>query len=268
MPFTEFREKALQTKREKMRGDRLYGLEREFAVRLSWLLFRLFPSIRPNQVTLLSCGLLLGTGVLATVIIYDVNGATEYALLGFALLYAVSITDKIDGGIARVRELCTQKGMYLDRAVHCAYPAVFYFLVATFFWSVHSNAILFSLTLFAGLLTQMLVSQYEWRLLVGEKIRKEDSIIRDLYFSPHTKGRQLIFPLRISYYLTFMIYAWTLFFYAILTAVSVIAPQIAYVLYGAHIIGTIIVNVYIVFIHFPQRKLYTIEEAENLKKKI
>lgn len=264
MSFSEFTLQVLAPKKGKMDGDRLYSLERSLSVRISWFVFRFCPIIRPNHVTYLSFVFLFTAGALGTYTLHGGPLSLWSTLAAFLVLYSVSIADKVDGELARARNELTQRGMYLDRAVHLAYPVVFYFAVASHFAGIQMNYAVFVLTLLAGVLTQMLVSQREWRLLIGDNIKKGKLAITDLRTEPLPKKDRGNVVMRALDYLTFMIYAWTLFFYIILILLSVWLPLFAYVGYISHLTLVLCVNGYRVFIGYPRDRLFSTEEVERL----
>lgn len=261
--FQEFRDVAHGTKHNKIASDRFYAIERVISVRLSWWLYRLFPNIYPTSITVVSLAILAVVFTLTTVLWYVPQAVWLYTLGSLALLYVISFTDKVDGELARVRDYRTQKGLFLDRTVHFIYPFVFYFLIGTFFVVGGGEVVLFALTLLLGVLTQQFLFLTEAKLLVAEKIKKDGVLFKDLLTARLPKHRPLL-PLRLLDYLTFMIYAWTLFFYVGIILLALWYPAISYLLYVSHVLLALSVNGYKVFISYPRDRLYTREEAEAL----
>ena len=200
--FSEFKHEAHQGKTEKMQGDRLYCLERNFSVRISYILVRLFPRIHPNSVSIFSLLVLVAVFWLSFFAWSSVSILVSVGVVQLLLLYCLTITDKVDGEIARVAHKESQRGLYYDRAVHFLFPLVFYFTIGHFFLMLGGSLFVFYLTLALGALTQKQIFFREARLLVKDKLQK-GATFTDTN-NQKTKGKRLLLPLRVLDYLTFM----------------------------------------------------------------
>ena len=264
MKFGEYRKLVHQSKEEKMKHDRLYAFERGLSVRLSWLLYRFLPFIQGTHVTLCSYIFLAIVVGISVSLFADTLPRVLEVMIGFGLLYAINIADKVDGEIARAKHYCTQKGVYYDRTVHAFYPVVFYLLVGVYFFTLVGSYSMLVVTIMLGVLTQQFLFFREARLLIGDQLRRGRMILRDIApFNPRKKTR-LPLPLRVIDYFTFLIYDHVLFLYIVIVWTSVAFPFFAGWLYTMHIFLSLAVNGYKVFISYPRRKLYSLEEAESL----
>ena len=52
--FKEFKAQVHAPKLSKMAGDKFYRLERSISVRISWVLLKIFPKVKPNYITFIS----------------------------------------------------------------------------------------------------------------------------------------------------------------------------------------------------------------------
>jgi len=261
MIYPEFREKALGIKKEKMSGDFIYRQERNFATRIAWFTHKFLPFLKANHVSAISVAILLavfGLSLLHESGVLNQFNLTYLFLIQLCLLYSITITDKIDGSLARVKEEVTQRGLYFDRAVHFLYPFIFYFAVGYFFFVLSGELMIFMLTLFLGLLTQKQIFFGEARLMIKEKIVNRTLIPIDLRDSNVPKNnKRLPFFLRLIDYTTFMLYAWTLFLYIGLASLSIYHYEAAYKLYLMHITLSLAVVSYRVFYSYPKNKLFS-----------
>lgn len=250
MTFQEYKNLVHAPKAAKMASDKWYSGERHVSAALSWSLLKMFPRITPNTVTAFSFLILLATGVIS----FYVPASSSVFTLQLFLLYCITITDKMDGEIARAKNINTQKGIYYDYTVHLFYPFIFYLVVARYFYSLFPNDLLFYLTISLGFVTLILISFRATVLLVGETIKTKNLSVNDWIES---KRKKLIWfwPMRILDYLTFMIYAWTLVFYLLLAVLGIWYPYLAYLLYAIHTICTLLVLLYRLLWSYPRRKL-------------
>lgn len=266
MQFNEYKEIAHAPKLSKMRSDRFYGIERHLSARFSWMLFRLFPSLQPNHVTFFSFLLVIAVFVLSILMRYQYEMISIYAIGGLILLYLVNILDKIDGELARATGRITQIGAHYDRVVHFFYPYAFYLLAGSYFFSLYENFTLFITAVIAAILTHQFLFLTESKLMIAEKIRGGMDFT-DLYKDkPLIKRPHLLF--RLIDYSTFMIYSWSLFLYLGLFIVSILEPFLAYQLFSTHLIIIIVVNSYKIFISYPYRRFFTVQDEEKFRKQI
>lgn len=254
MDYKELKKICNQPKLEKMRSDKLYALERNISVRISWALLKLLPKIKPNYVTFFSFFLLLLVFFLSFIKTNDAVNLIIF-LTQLLLLYSLTITDKIDGAIARAKNYHTQKGMYYDRTVHFIYPFVFYFAIGYFFYFMRSDIIVFSLTLLLAILTINLISFVEARYYIIGRIKESNIEIRDYSAIRKKPRKKLPRPLRLTHFLTYMIYAWTLFYYVIVAIISYYDFQLAYYLYLFQIILSLIVIIFKSFYSYPAKHM-------------
>lgn len=264
MNLQDYRIIALSGKEEKMKSDQIYVLERRLSSTLSYLLYKYLPFVKPNQVTLGSVSFLCISTVVSISVIYNFIYPPIGLVVCLLILYSITILDKIDGELARVMGQQTQIGLYYDRAVHFLYPMIFYLAVGTYFLSIIPSPLVFFFTILVGLITQQFILFKEARLLIGDKIRTDKMVFTDHKdFVPPKKKRPNIF-FRLIDYTTFMLYSFTIFFYFGLVLISLASPLLAYALYVCHLIISFSVNGYRVFISYPNRKLYSRAEAEDL----
>lgn len=253
MDFLEFQDKVHGPKKEKMSGDRLYRIERNISLRITWLLYKFFPFVKPNHVTAFSFFILF--------LVFSLNFVAEknfYLILAttqLLLLYFITITDKIDGELSRAKNYVTQSGMYYDYTVHLLYPFIFYFSIGHYFYFFTGGTELFFITILLGVLSVILISLRSTTLFVLDEIRRKNIIVIDLIEKRLKQKKIWPLPIRFLYYLTFMFYAWTLFFYLIVIFISHYNFYLAFTLYKVHIFYTLLVVIYTVFWHHPKKKL-------------
>lgn len=106
---------------------RFYLLHRRISHHISWCLMKCVPSITPNSVTL--CAIVLNIIGCATLAVGEGYISLFSAL---ALCYAGFLCDKIDGEIARVKDMITYRGKYLDELYHFTQPVIYFALVIRF----------------------------------------------------------------------------------------------------------------------------------------
>lgn len=245
MDFVTFRKTAHATKEEALRTERLYVFHRALSVRLSWILLKVAPSVRPNQLTVCNVLLVLfGAPVLSFFLLrVPLPLLPPLFLCALAGLYLSLIIDKMDGEVARVRMLHTLRGQYFDAVYHFAYPSAFFLIIASFFWSLLGSVPLLLLTGIAA----VLVSFYHASKYVKRWVIKDSSV-------PTSVERpRPAFPARLAVYLSVMVYDLTLLFYAV-AALLVWAgvPGFAFLLYVGHITLTVIVTTRLVLAVFPR----------------
>ncbi|MBT4349484.1 hypothetical protein HOD19_01740 [bacterium] len=254
MNFREYKELVHAPKKDHMAGDRLYRLERNISVRISWSLYKFLPFIQANHVTGLSFLILLV--VFFSNFVRSVDWPGYFTIIQILALYLVVLTDKIDGELARAKELVTQKGVYYDYTVHLFYPFIFYFTIGHYFFSVSGQFLLFYLTILLSIITIALVEFRAIRILIGEIIQKNNLNIKDLVPRTNKKKTNWPLPIRLLNYLTFMLYAWILFYYLVVVFISVNNFELAYKLYAIHIIYCLVILAYRVFWQYPHQKLF------------
>lgn len=140
MTIHELRE---QLQREKIEGrERPWGyawLQRGPSVYLTYLLIRI--PITPNQLTVASIFLgIAGAAILLSPVWY-------IKLIGLFLLYIHLILDRVDGEVARYKQIYSLKGIYLDEVNHALVPPLFFLAAA---WGVSNISIFHPLALIAA----------------------------------------------------------------------------------------------------------------------
>lgn len=251
--FSEYKNLVHGPKAAKMSGDKLYWLERNISVRLSWVIYKLFPKIRPNHITGLSFLILFV--VFFTTFVPAGQWSAHYTIIQLIALYIISILDKIDGELARAKDHTTQSGMYYDYTVHLLYPFVFFFIIGHYFYINVYDYKMFYTTISLGVVSIILISLRATKTLLYQEIKEKNIIIKDLIIKKNKKKGRWPFPVRILYYLTFMLYAWTLFFYILVVFISMYNLDWAFYLYRLHVIYTIIVIIYTILWHHPRKKM-------------
>lgn len=275
MKFNEFKAKVHKPKQHKLQGDVLYRIERNISVRISYVLVKLFPRIRPTAVTTVSYLILLA--VFLTNFWPGWTEMGEYVFLPDRLwvglfqllaLYSITFLDKMDGEVARATNRSSQKGIYHDRGVHFLYPMVYYFTLACIFVFTGAFHFLdgssvgvifgtFATAILAGMLVQMATFFREARLLVADTIKAGKLHDQIVDFQPtRVKKKRLWLPLRILDYTTFMIYFWGLWLYVGLVVLAFFSLYWAGTLYSIHIVLTLIITGYKVFWSYPRTGLF------------
>jgi hypothetical protein len=253
MNFLEFKDKVHGPKKDKMSGDRLYRLERNISLRITWFLYKFFPFIKPNHVTGLSFLILFLVFSLNFLVVQ--NFSVLISISQLILLYFITITDKIDGELSRAQDYVTQSGMYYDYTVHLFYPFIFYFSIGHYFYFLTGDQEWFFITLLLGVLSVILVSLRYTTLFIFSEIKKKNIVVKDLITKKGKQKKLWPLPIRFLYYLTFMFYAWTLFFYVVIIFISNYNFELALILYKIHIFYTILVLAYTILWHHPKKKL-------------
>lgn len=254
MNFKEFKTKCHESKLEKMSGDRFYKIERNISIRITWLLVKLFPRIKPNYVTCFSLLLLF---IIFFSNFFKLNKELDFLITIFQLLflYFIGILDKIDGEVARFKDYCTQKGIYYDHTVHFFYPFVFYFSISYFFYFINNSEFIFFVAILLGLLTTNLLFFNEAISFIGNKIKDNKIKINDVIHGERKKTRPArIF--RIIDYMTFMIYTYVLFYYFLLIFISLYNFQLAYTLFNLQIFISLFVISYKIFYFYPHKRMF------------
>ena len=255
MNFSSYKLLVHGPKVEKMSGDRFYRLERNISVRLSYVVYRFFSFIRPTDVTFFSY-FLLALVFFSSFFGWAREWVVLFGVIQLGLLYTVTMTDKVDGELSRAKDFQTQAGIYHDRGVHFLYPFVFYFTIGHFFYvqGVHVNIIF--LTLLLGLLTQKFVFLREAKLLVKDTIQKHKLDVKDWILVKKKSRHPLPFVFRVIDYLTFMIYAWTLFYYVLTFIVFLWSPTLSAILFLGHMAITFCILLYRLYWWYPKKKLF------------
>ena len=252
MTFDEYKKIVDAPKVKKMGKDKIYHVERLISARISYFITSNLKWIKPNQLTLLSFAILLGVFIIS---LFKIG--IEYfwtPILQLFALYLITIIDKVDGEVARVLNHHTQKGMYHDRMVHFLYPLVLYFVIAWYFFNYNDNLLAFGGTLILAVLTSRLETFSETKELIRKKIKEERPILKDLIIRSKSQYN-LILPIRLFYYATFMVYAWTLLYYLIIFIVGFYSSDTATLLYYLHLIISLIVIGYRVLYYYPNKKI-------------
>jgi phosphatidylglycerophosphate synthase len=105
MSYEQYKYKVLK------KEERLFSkyLIRPLSTHLSWLILRAFPSVTPNQITVLGFFIgLIGSSILSLAR----NSAD--VLIASLILYFWCILDGVDGEIARFKEMKTPTGFFLE----------------------------------------------------------------------------------------------------------------------------------------------------------
>lgn len=252
MNFREYKQLVHQPKLTKMKGDIWYRWERNISVVFSWLIYKYLPFIKPNFITFISFIVLF---IVAFLSLIKSNNSSSVAIIQLILLYCITFLDKIDGELARAKNYITQKGIYYDWTVHLFYPFIFYLTVGSYFYKVMDNNFIFLLTLILGLFTIGLISFRTSALLVKEEVNIKQLNIHDYILNVNKKKKIWPFFIRVLDYLTFMIYAWTLFFYLLVVILSIYNIELSYILYLFHLVLSLLVVGIRIFWFYPRKKL-------------
>ena len=180
-------------------------------------------------------------------------------ILQLGALYLITIIDKVDGEVARISNYHSQKGMYYDRFIHSVYPIVLYFVIAWYFFIQTENVLVFGATLILAILTSRLESFPETKEFIKKKIKREEAegiTLQDYgVASDNSQKTNIFLPFRILYYTTFMVYAWTIFYYLVLLIVSNYSFEVSLYLYYLHLAASLLVVGYRVLYSFPRKKV-------------
>lgn len=240
MDFKSFREKSQAGKESKISNAGLmYRWQRSISIRISWLLVKIFPGIKPNHVSVFN--------IILTLFVFLLSfwawdfGPFYMVIIQLLLLNFTSVLDKIDGEIARYTEIFTQQGLYYDLIYHFFYPFVFYFVVA-YFWFLSSLEIpVLLLGLFLAIIAVnnkmlgKLRHEIKYKILRSNQQNTIEGLIE---ITKKSKNKKPIF-LRLINYSVFLIYDWTWSIYFILIILSLFNFYIALLLYLAHVILSI-----------------------------
>jgi phosphatidylglycerophosphate synthase len=123
MNFSEFKRESQSQKVNKQLPPSYFGYSwhRELSARLSYFLLRVFPGVTPNNISLL----MILVGVLGCLLL--LGESIEFTVVGILLVYLSFILDKVDGEIARYKNLQTLRGKYLDELYHALVTPLFIF---------------------------------------------------------------------------------------------------------------------------------------------
>jgi phosphatidylglycerophosphate synthase len=109
-----------------------YLAHRRISIYLTKFLLVVWPSIRPDFVSLMMIFVGLGGAVLLSFSEFSV------AFFGVLLVYFSFLLDKVDGEIARYKQVFSLRGIYLDELYHILIPS---FLLVSFLASVVFDSI-------------------------------------------------------------------------------------------------------------------------------
>ncbi len=254
MGFSEFKQQAHSSKLERMKIDRLYRWQRNLSVLLTWVLVKIFPKIRPNHVT--------GFSVLLLLVVLFLNFLPQtklsvevFFLIQLGLLYLTSILDQVDGEVARATKRFTAEGIYYDKSYHFFYPFIFYFTVGFQFFNVFSEPFIFVLTLLLAITTMHFRSFDLMRISIVKKIKK---MVEHQHNLPE-KRKSFALPKnifsRLLFYLVSMVHSITIFWYVLVVIVMYFDQQIAFYLYGFHIVFGLLLTLWLGFWVYPKKHL-------------
>lgn len=111
-----YRKTIFASKLEKITLQYGWWIPRLISVYITWALLKIFPGIRPNMVTLI----MLLVYMAAQYFFYQ--GAL---MIGGLVLYFGAILDRVDGEVARMTEIYSFKGIFLDAQSHFISSASF-----------------------------------------------------------------------------------------------------------------------------------------------
>lgn len=106
-------------------------LNRALAVYLTWFVLRVFPRATPNGVTwaMIASGL----GAVLALASYATEASMVAVVLFLFLMQLSSVLDCVDGNIARIKNMRSQLGLYLDKLFHnLVEPLIFVSLALIF----------------------------------------------------------------------------------------------------------------------------------------
>jgi hypothetical protein len=254
--FSNFRQQVHVTKQGRINGDKIYALTRYVSARLSYLIVVLFPNVRPNQISVFLIIILLG--LIISNIFYDIISSFYLIIIQLFFLQLVAIGDRVDGEVARYKSYFTQTGIYYDRFFHFLYPFALYLSIGYFFATAtgFSTIIIFAvvLSVFASL-TNML-GKLRHHIKHKIKLEHHDDLLQDLYDQPVLIPAQGLIK-RLSHYFIFMMYDWVWALYLIIIILFSFFAQLAFVIYVAHSLVSLMVILYYILVTYPQNFLFS-----------
>lgn len=126
--IAELREKCQGQKKDKnFLSAKGYFFHRGISIYITKFLLTIFLKIRPNQVTFF----FILVSIIGAVLLLNSN--LYWQVLGIFLVYFGFLLDKVDGEIARYKQIFSLRGIYLDEIYHFLIPNI---LVFTFLYSI------------------------------------------------------------------------------------------------------------------------------------
>jgi len=152
-----------------------YFFHRNISIYITRFLLIVFPRIKPNQVTFF----LILISILGALLLASSN--FSYQLIGILLVYFGFILDKVDGEVARYKELITLQGGYLDELYHFIVPSFLLFgFLYQIIWQDRLYFLFFSIILMLNILNRL---------------------NRKIYLILYVKYKKLILDNKVTYYL-------------------------------------------------------------------
>ncbi|RJQ35642.1 CDP-alcohol phosphatidyltransferase family protein [Candidatus Parcubacteria bacterium] len=260
MNFEDFKKKAQAGKEDKISSSGLmYRWQRFLSVRISWLLIKIFPNIKPNHISVFNILLTLFVFVLSF-FAWDL-GPFYMIIIQLLLLNFTSVLDKVDGEIARHKEIFTQQGVYYDLTYHFFYPFVFYFAVG-YFWflsTVEISILLFSIFLAILAMNSKMLGKLRHHVKYKVELESHGKIVSGLLADKKNKDKKPAF-IKLINYLVFLIYDWTWNFYFVLIIWSLFNFKTAIFIYFMHLVLSIILIIKQIFFDHPRHGLYSKED--------
>jgi phosphatidylglycerophosphate synthase len=169
-----------------------YFVHRKVSIYITWILLQIFPGVRPNVVSFL----MLGIGIGGAALLWSSN--TVYGIMGLLLVYVSFLLDKVDGEIARFKNMHSYRGMYLDEMYHLIVPAL---LFVSYFSVVAENNSVYVLFLIL-IIFLTVFRRYERKIPIilsvkssKKEVQKDEStsvIVQNVFSSIFVKWTSLV----------------------------------------------------------------------------
>lgn len=260
MDFKSFRAKSQASKEDKINvSGFMYRWQRSLSVRISWTLIKIFPDIKPNHVSIFNVLLTLFILLLS---FWSWNFGPFYmVIIQLLLLNFTSVLDKVDGEIARYKEIFTQQGVYYDLTYHFFYPFVFYFTVG-YFWFLEMIEIrILLVAIFLAILSVNSKMLGKLRHHVKYKVNLESHglVVKGLLSAKIEKKKKPAI-VRLINYTVFLIYDWTWIFYFVLILLSLFNFSLALFIYLIHLLVSVFLILKQILFTHPKNGLYSKED--------
>jgi phosphatidylglycerophosphate synthase len=173
-----------------------YSWHRNISIYLTWFLLKIFPRIKPQQV---SC-LMIVIGLVGALAILLGPNFTSKALVisGFLAIYLSFLLDKSDGEIARFKHIYPLRGVYLDELYHTLVPISM--LIAVYFMNVLGSLRGMGFLMLAVILTLLIRYHRKVSLMLFVKSNKliTEGKVEQYEGNKYMKTVFNFFPIKIS----------------------------------------------------------------------
>ena len=95
-----------------------YLWHRNISIYITYIVIRFFPFIKPNHISWLMLLVLIA----GSIVLIHTDGL--YQLIGIVMIYMSFLLDKVDGELARYKEIYSIRGVFLDQYYHVLGPVL------------------------------------------------------------------------------------------------------------------------------------------------